>query len=667
MARGDAMEAMPMSPRQSPAEYGHAAIAWSRSRRGRMLLLSAAFICLILGLAGARNSETISSSYHALSSSYHLPSWRPHLPNLPSIISSPLKPSNLTIELENGDIEVPSQLKKTTPNFHLLMPASKDDPNFCKTTLSAMILNYPPATTMNLFANYESALDREKAQLKQVLDYLKNKLWVKDEDLILHVDGQDTWFQLPSDVLIRQYQNVLADANKRMLNKYGVDRDGLQKYNETIIFGATKVCEGEDMACSYAPDSLLPSNIYGERTGQEKALTPAKYLDSHMFIGPAKDVRALFEAALKNFDGRHSSLGTAQSVFAAMFGEQQLARDNSMSGSSQSQSASTGTEPKASTWLNWFGGPITTSDERTKRADNAGAEQYEFSIGLDYGHILFQPFSYNAEEELVPLPHDNSTDLSLYHRQGTPTPPLHLPTALERAIPPFWVNDLSSHNPRPQNVKATEIEPLQHHKELDKLEPRDTPWTNIRLVQNTYTGSIPSILRLNRADTDNNQQRQAQDTPDSIPTAKLAWSDLWYAPYARALLRKAFRTPQSPIGFHNAAVGGDNMWDSRGGRGGVWTIADTLWYPWGEVDGVCGKLDQLRQVFDDKKGVWLHETDPDGDKHRVEALAEFEKKVKEAKDKDDKRKKKAEEEERKKKEEEEKKKGGNSRVRRWLV
>lgn len=54
---GDAMEVMPMSPRQSPAEIGNAVIAWARSRRGRTLVLSAVFMVLLVGLMGAKHSE----------------------------------------------------------------------------------------------------------------------------------------------------------------------------------------------------------------------------------------------------------------------------------------------------------------------------------------------------------------------------------------------------------------------------------------------------------------------------------------------------------------------------------------------------------------------------------------------------------------------------------
>jgi hypothetical protein len=45
----------------------------------------------------------------------------------------------------------------------------------------------------------------------------------------------------------------------------------------------------------------------------------------------------------------------------------------------------------------------------------------------------------------------------------------------------------------------------------------------------------------------------------------------------------------------------------RGGPGGVWTEGEGIWLPWGEWDGVCGSLERIQKVFEDGRGVWLHE------------------------------------------------------------
>jgi hypothetical protein len=57
----ETMQAMPMSPRQSPKEIGTSAVQWACTRRGRMLVLTIVFFTIILGLGGMHNRE---ASHH---------------------------------------------------------------------------------------------------------------------------------------------------------------------------------------------------------------------------------------------------------------------------------------------------------------------------------------------------------------------------------------------------------------------------------------------------------------------------------------------------------------------------------------------------------------------------------------------------------------------------
>lgn len=496
-----------------------------------------------------------------------------------------------------------------------------------------MMLNYPPPTIINLYQNIKEKADREKARLKSILSYLKNGKLVHDEDLLLIVDGQDTWFQLPSEVMIRQYENVLDDANQRIGDKYG------GKFSQTIVFGAQKTCVGEDVACTKMPESMLPDDIYGEATGNSTDVTPARYLDSSMLIGPAKDLKALYEAAVKVFESKSSQSATVQSVMATVFGEQEMARNTQVKKEAR---------PITSKWLDYFGGSAAEPTSR-KREESAAVtlqagRQYEFSIGLDYTHSLFQPLAHTAEDELVAINHDDSTDLLSYHHEGTPTPLLSIPTALQQAKPPFWTPDLSNNNPSP-NKRPAHIDKLVFNKGLDNLKPRDTPWTKLDLVQNTYTSAISAAFHVN------NRDPAAQTSTSS--SANITWTSLWYSGYERALLRKYFRNQQSPIGYHNAATGGDRRWDQRGGRGGVWTEREALWLPWGEVDGVCGTFDQITKVFDDGKSVWLHENDPNAEAERKKEEQELKDMIEEAKKKEAEREKERLEKEAKEKAEKE--------------
>lgn len=478
-----------------------------------------------------------------------------------------------------------------------------------------MLLKYPPPTAVNLYTAFETDVRWERDTLNSTLGYLSNARYVQDEDLVLIVDGQESWFQLPSDVIVLQYKRVLADANVRLLEKYGLNEDGYQRFNQTIVFGAEKMCQSDDMACKYVPQSLLPPGLYANENERRIAEMPAKFLNSKMVMGPANDLRALYAAALKKLESGRSQSQTMQSVFATLFGEQQLRRDaiakeNKPVGEKIKEflpgvKSSTTSEQKSD-------GLNVTPDNSTK---------HEFSIGLDYTHTLFQSFIYCVEDELVPLLHDNSTDNSKYYHPDAWTQYLSLPPALSETKPPFWRPDLVKHNPSP-NEKPAYIDKLEISLDLDYLPKRTLPWSKIPLIQNTYTGAVPAVLL-------NNPTAMWGTAGNHAPTANITWYDMWYSPHRRALLRNYFRTIQSSSGYHDSLVGGDRAWDQRGGRGGVWTASDQIWLPWGEVDGVCGTLGQLKEVFSDSKGVWLHEKEENSEQVRLNEEMDLAKKIEE--------------------------------------
>ncbi|KAH6633401.1 hypothetical protein C7974DRAFT_308858 [Boeremia exigua] len=609
-----------MSPRQSPAELGGAAVQWLCSRRGRTVLLSIVVLTFILGLAGVRHSEAITDRYHALSAQQ----WRPYLPSAPKVTKIPFKaPSNTTLQLENGEIDhLPPKLEKTTPNFHLLISSEKDSDAFCKSTLSAMLLNYPPPTGVSLGQTFFAAGRKERQILYGIREYLHNEKLVHDEDLLLFVDGQDTWFQLPSDVIIKQYEAIVEYANARLLKTYGVDENKRQKFNQTIVFGAQKVCDAGTAACNSAPESILPHDTYGAsaQTTSEEDL-PAKFLNSRAVMGPAKDLRLFFDAALKRFGEDISEKQTMQSVLAAMFGEQQLRRD----------AALTESKSTAAKLRGWVGKAVDDHVAAEQRLQAANAtiraeKQFEYSVGLDYTHTLFQPLLHTHLDEITPLKHDNSTDLARYRHPGTVTPHLSLPPTLLSSKLPFWSPNLYLHNPSPETNKPAFIDKLDFDFDLDRLPDRHAPWSDLPLVQNTYTGAIPALLL--RVPESAQKQKSS-----GISSAQISFKDLWFAPHKRALLRQYFRTSQSPNGYHNSVVGGDRSWDQRGGRGGVWT-SKQIWLPWGEVDGVCGTLAHLKKVFDDGKGVWMHELEHDNEGQRIKAEEAYKKTLEEKKQKE---------------------------------
>lgn len=500
---------------------------------------------------------------------------------------------------------VPGNLHKSSPNFHLVLSTLENDIDFCKTTMSAMIMNYPPPTVVSPFLDPSKKVDWEKAKLKGVLAYLEDKRVVKDNDLVMLVDGRETWFHLPSEVMVRQYMAVVADANRRVKKEYG------SLFAQTIFFGARKTCGGDDVACQHMPSSLLPQDIYG--TGEEikdgKEWVPARYLDADTLMGPVKDLRALYQTALLTLDEGGSQYRTVQSVMKTLFGEQTLARHIYKKAN----------RPALLKTYDYIYGAL----KALRKTDEANEfmlqenRRYEFSVGLDYTHALFQPLMECAENELEVTPSVNN-NITLKDRPRMLQTSRRLPTVFINATGPFWRPDDWSNDPSP-NDKSAYIDKLEYKYGLDKLPRSNTSWRNISLIQNTYTGVIPATFRAARGSnrpgpTQTSHTRDGSIANKDLSDGNIAWTSLWYSGYERALLRRYFRTPQSPMGYHTAAVGGDLLWDQRGGRGGVWTADSSMWLPWGEVDGVCGTYDLISNVFGDRKGVWFHENEEDGGK-----------------------------------------------------
>lgn len=267
----------------------------------------------------------------------------------------------------------------------------------------------------------------------------------------------------------------------------------------------------------------------------------ATYLDSKIIMGPVKDLNRLFEDAKRRLDKEHKR---TQAVLSIMFAEQRLGRD---AFSKSRKSAGT----KFLDYLSRSRNRTASHQER----EALTSTHTDYSIGLDYDHAFFQALTHTAQDESMPLLRHHDTSASNF--------PL-----LQHFQPPFWRLDIKDNSPSPHSHPSY-IRQLAFDEELDLLPPRNTPWSNVSLLQNKYTGAIPAILL-------------------HSPGANTSFNDLWFSPHKRALLRKYLRATQSAAQYHDSLVGGDRAWDVRGGRGGVWLANEGVWKEWGVEEGVCG-------------------------------------------------------------------------------
>lgn len=517
----------------------------------------------------------------------------PYTAGLGDGTEAPLLPPLDPNRFANGTLR--SGLRKTTPSFHLLIPASQSNPNLCKTLLSSFVLSYPSPTLINFGKVFNEDLwgdGSHVGKIRGVSEFLNDDKKVKDDDLVMITDGYDVWFQLPPEVLIKRYHAINKEANQRLRGRYGTvlheSEEGsdetkmAQRYTQKVVFAADKICwpnRAEDPACAAVPYSTLPKNVYGPQTDKdpEAFLVRPRYLNSGTVIGPVAEVRRLYDYALMKIEELGGGVIGDQFVFAEVFGEQEYQREIQ-------RKSSQGTGGR---WLDWLSDRLGTSESPLSAnitINNMTAvpgRDYEFSVGLDYESNLFQTMTHSAGD----VAFITYNDSSLLSRIQDDHPslwshPLSLPVDLLRAKPPFSYASPGNHSDDTEDGILLPFSP-----KLDDIDQEPT-WSEVSLATNLFASSIPSLLHFNG---------------DTKPFLHDWWSSMWYSSSSRALLRRYIRSTQGKVAAQAAAQGGLNWWDTRGGRGGVWTDKGT-WMGWGEV---CAKTEV--EVFADGKGVWSKE------------------------------------------------------------
>ena len=451
------------------------------------------------------------------------------------------------------------------------------------------------------------------AKIKGVHDFLSDKSKVKDDDLVLIVDGYDVWFQLPPEVMIRRYHEMIKEADGVLRRRYGSVTEGkpgdgtsdqVQKYTQKVIFGADKICwpnPAEDPACAAVPYSTLPKDVYGQGTDKDAMAfhNRPRYLNSGNVIGPAAAVRDIYKNAIEKVEQGRGAIGD-QFIFAEIFGEQEYQRETI-----RIKSQNIG--QKFHNWLSsQIGGTESPLDANItiNNMTTVPNQRYEFSIGLDYESHLFQTMTHSAADiEFVTY---NSSAYLTSIQAAHPSlhgSPLFLPADLQTASSPFSYVSPGYNHTLDGDVTHTKTLLLPYSEKLDHLpgqqgsddQETEPTWHTIPLATNIYAASIPPLLHIN----------------GDKSLLSTWWSRLWFHPYSRALLRRYIRSTQTHAAASAAARGGQTWWDSRGGRGGVWTD-NGVWMSWGEVCKGCEE-----KIFADGKGVWEKE---EGERKLVNAF-----------------------------------------------
>lgn len=464
-------------------------------------------------------------------------------------------------------------MKEVLPPAYLrvVLPVKEPDANFCKTLLSGAILNYPEPMLVG-FKHEDSGSSLDLAQrisrttsIIGIDKHLRNISTARDEDLVVIADGLNTWFQLRPQTLLDRYFESNRRADGHIRKELGRTAEAL-KIRQTILFASQRDCSPwnpEDPACSAVPESSLPRDIYGPQTDAKagEGLDPflkqrPRYISSAFAMGPLGAMRKLYAEAAKRTLG-NENLQNDDRVLGQIFAEQEIARESHRLKSSSPFG-------RFFDWLSGFWESASIVAEKQAQQLRETDLSREFGIGLDYASgLAFQAAHADSDVEWLKFSDPNSLHAANYKHSISDSRISRLGPDVASALPPFWT----------------------YSKEV--LPSRNTPWSNVSLLTNVWTGVTPVIIQHDVQNYHSESLREAW------------WSNVWYQKYARKLFDVHIQSPIGPV-----AISGYNAesrrqwWGPEDWKGGARNETNFWW----RYEDVCGGTEH--EVFRDKKGPW---------------------------------------------------------------
>ena len=406
--------------------------------------------------------------------------------------------------------------------MHLLIPATNTNKDLCRLLLSAVATRFPTP----VFINWDTVVDDDpyKVHMKKVkgtLDYLDGLVNPTNatnsttaargarDDLVLIVDGFDIWLQLPPEVFIQRYYEVIDDANHRLEESLGHNGSEIMRQNclyQSVIFGPDKVCWPGDqsrVACWAAPNSTLDPHAFGKETDSRHfdVNNRPRWLNSGMspssrlhilhalkrplgtIFGPVSDVRDLFQATFDRIVSNYT-VDSDQFYFAELWGAQEYSRlklGNNLPSPMIQQVWVYGKDDDE----NDLGG---FQERRLKEPWIGKDQRTEYHITLDYESKLFQTVAFYDQW------------IQWDHFGGSASK--QLATDILDASPPL------GHLHSPRHYGANSSKPS--HKILNFAEAHPRPglnWTDLFLGYNTASQQVWGLIHF---------------TPPKF------WRDLWW-------------------------------------------------------------------------------------------------------------------------------------------
>ncbi|KAH7139630.1 hypothetical protein B0J13DRAFT_504877, partial [Dactylonectria estremocensis] len=194
--------------------------------------------------------------------------------------------------------------------LHYLIPASQATLPFCASVVSSLVTRYSIPTMIGYKGKGEfDAKAAHIAKLRVLKRYLHGPAGENEDDLVMVMDGYDVLSQLPADVMIERYFDLMASADQRLADRYGITVEEAHERDlrQTILWGADKGCFPpllDDPQCWAVPESHLAHNVWGSKTGDGTGVhyTDPIFLNSGTVIGPLGDLRRFIDKVLQKIE-----------------------------------------------------------------------------------------------------------------------------------------------------------------------------------------------------------------------------------------------------------------------------------------------------------------------------------------------------------------------------
>ncbi|PTB65963.1 hypothetical protein BBK36DRAFT_1169643 [Trichoderma citrinoviride] len=193
----------------------------------------------------------------------------------------------------------------STSRLHYLIPASQPNLQLCFNLVSSAVNRYPVPILLGWHGVDEfDAARTHLAKLRAMQRYLDSLPPEEDDDLAIIVDGYDVLIQLPPEIMVERYFQLVERADAHLAQRLRVSVRELHQsgLRQTIFMGPDKICWPTDYRaprCWAAPESPFPPAAWGVDKGYGEVFhSDPRWLNSGSIMGPIGDLRKYIAATM---------------------------------------------------------------------------------------------------------------------------------------------------------------------------------------------------------------------------------------------------------------------------------------------------------------------------------------------------------------------------------